>query len=54
MTDAIYRGLKNKCVLLWVIKLPRQASSFLIKANGFKSAFKRRSQVFAYAPAVAE
>jgi len=54
MTDAIHRGLENEGVLPGVLKLPRKASSYLIKANGFKSALKRRSQVFAYALAVAE
>ena len=54
LTDSIHRGLENEGVLPGSIKLPRKASSYLVKANGFKGSVKRRSQVFAYALAVAE
>jgi len=54
MTEAILRGLENEGVLPGIINLPRKASSYLIKSEGFKDSVKRRSQVFAYALAVAE
>nr|NQU92324.1 L-serine ammonia-lyase [Bacteroidota bacterium] len=54
MKQAIRRGLENEGVLPGSIKLPRKASAYMMKANGFKGSLKRRSQVFAYALAVAE
>lgn len=54
MQKSIKRGLENEGVLPGSIKLPRKASSYLIKANAFKGSLKRRGLVFAYALAVAE
>jgi L-serine dehydratase len=54
MQKAVERGLENEGVLPGSVKLPRKASSYMIKANGFKGSLKRRSQLFAYALSVAE
>ena len=54
MQHSVEAGLENEGVLPGIIKLPRKASAYLMKANGFKGSLKRRSQVFAYALAVAE
>ncbi len=54
MKDAVRRGLENEGVLPGSIKLARKASAYMIKASGFRGSLKRRSQMFAYALAVAE
>lgn len=54
MQDSIKRGLNNEGVLPGQLKLPRKAQSFYVKGQNFATPFKRRSQLFAYALAVAE
>lgn len=54
MQDAIHRGLENEGVLPGIIKLPRKASSYLIKAKSSLGSLQSRSRVFAYALAVSE
>lgn len=54
MKDSVRRGLENEGVLPGSIRLARKASSYMIKASGFRGSLKRRSQMFAYALAVSE
>lgn len=54
MQDAIHRGLENEGVLPGVLKLPRKASSFFVKATGYKGTLNKRALLFAYSLAVAE
>jgi len=54
MQEAIKRGLDNEGTLPGVLKLPRKASSYFVKAKGFNGPLKRRSMVYAYALAVSE
>lgn len=54
MQNAIHRGLENEGVLPGIIKLPRKASSYLIKAKSSLGSLQSRSRVFAYALAVSE
>jgi L-serine dehydratase len=52
--DAIHRGVDNEGVLPGEIKLPRKASSYLVKAKSSQGTLQNRSLVFAYALAVSE
>lgn len=54
MKNAILRGVDNEGVLPGEIKLPRKASSYLIKAKSSQGTLQNRSLVFAYALAVSE
>lgn len=54
MQDAIHRGVDNEGVLPGEIKLPRKASSYLVKAKSSQGTLQNRSLVFAYALAVSE
>jgi L-serine dehydratase len=54
MKDAIRRGLDNEGVLPGSIKLPRKASSYLIKSKNSQGTLQSRSIIFAYALAVSE
>lgn len=54
MQDAIKRGVDNEGVLPGEIKLPRKASSYLVKAKSSQGSLQSRSLVFAYALAVSE
>jgi L-serine dehydratase len=54
MTDCIERGVENEGTLPGILKLPRKASSYYVKAKSFSGGLKRRSLVFAFALAVAE
>lgn len=54
MKEAIHRGLENEGVLPGIIKLPRKASAYLIKAKSSQGTLQSRSMVFAYALAVSE
>ncbi len=54
MKNAILRGIDNEGVLPGSIKLPRKASSYLIKAKSSDGTLQSRSMVFAYALAVSE
>ncbi len=54
MREAIKRGLTNEGVLPGVLKLPRKARSYSLKAKAFAGSMKRRARLFAYALAVAE
>lgn len=54
MKAAVERGIDNEGVLPGELRLPRKASAYYVKANGFRGSLKRRSMLFAYALAVAE
>jgi L-serine dehydratase len=54
MKSAVEQGLSNEGVLPGGIKLQRKASSYYVKAAGYKPSLKSRALVFAYALAVAE
>ena len=54
MKESILRGIDNEGVLPGIIKLPRKASSYLIKSRNSQGTLQSRSIVFAYALAVAE
>ncbi len=54
MKDSVLRGIDNEGTLPGVLKLPRKASSYYVKAKGFKDSLMRRSMVYAYALAVSE
>ncbi len=54
MTEAIERGIDEEGVLPGHLHLGRKASSYYVKAKGFRGALKRRSMVYAFALAVAE
>jgi L-serine dehydratase len=54
MKDSIQRGIDNEGVLPGSIKLPRKASSYLIKSRSSHGTLQSRSVVFAYALAVSE
>jgi L-serine dehydratase len=54
MGDAVRRGKANEGVLPGVLKLPRKAHSYCLKARAFAGSLKRRARLFAYALAVAE
>ncbi len=54
MKDSVKRGLSKEGLLPGGLGLQRKASSYFIKASGFRGSLKRRSMLFAYALAVAE
>ncbi len=54
MRQAIERGLDQEGVLPGPLNLRRKASSYYIKAKGYKDSLKSRGLVFAYALAVSE
>ena len=54
MKEAVERGIEAEGVLPGGLRLPRKASSYFVRANGFRGSLKRRSMLFAYALAVAE
>lgn len=54
MKNAIHRGLDAEGVLPGPLNLPRKASSYYIRAKGFKDSLRSRGLVFAYALAVSE
>lgn len=54
MELSIKRGLKTEGTLPGILKLPRKAGSFKLKADQFKGPIKERSLLFAYALAVSE
>lgn len=54
MKESIQRGIENEGVLPGSIKLPRKASSYLIKSRSSHGTLQSRSVVFAYALAVSE
>jgi len=54
MKDSVRRGLANQGVLPGVLKLPRKARSYSLKAESLAGIFKNRAKLFAYALAVSE
>ncbi len=54
MKEAIRRGLEEEGVLPGPLNLRRKASTYYIKATGYKDTLKTRGLVFAYALAVSE
>ncbi|NSW44301.1 MAG: L-serine ammonia-lyase [Bacteroidales bacterium] len=54
MQECIQRGLENEGVIPGVLKLPRKAANFHIKANGFTSSMRKRALLYSYALAVSE
>ena len=54
MKAAVVRGLETEGVLPGGLGLQRKASSYHVKASGYKASLKSRALVFAYALAVAE
>ena len=54
MRDSVKRGLANEGTLPGVLKLPRKARSYSLKAKAFAGSMKRRGRLFAYALGVAE
>lgn len=54
MKAAVYRGLDAEGVLPGPLNLPRKASSYYIRAKGYKDSLRSRGLVFAYALAVSE
>jgi len=54
MQESVQRGIENEGVLPGILKLPRKASSYYIRAQSLKDSLKSRSLVFSYALAVSE
>lgn len=54
MKEAIHRGLEAEGVLPGPLNLRRKASTYYIRATGFKQSLRSRGLVFAYALAVSE
>lgn len=54
MKNAIERGLEQEGVLPGPLNLRRKASTYFIRAKGYKESLRSRGQVFAYALAVSE
>lgn len=54
MQKAINKGLDSEGALPGVLKLPRKAASYYIKAKNFSGKLERRSMIYAYALAVSE
>ena len=54
MRNAVKQGLDNEGVLPGPLNLQRKATSYLIKAKGYKASLQSRGLVFAYALAVSE
>lgn len=54
MKDAVHRGLEQEGVLPGPLNLRRKASTYYIRATGYKASLQSRGLVFAYALAVSE
>lgn len=54
MEKAIERGLEEEGTLPGMLKLPRKAASYYIKAKTFSGSMEKRSMIYAYALAVSE
>lgn len=54
MKDAVQRGLEQEGVLPGPLNLRRKASTYYIRATGYKASLQSRGLVFAYALAVSE
>jgi L-serine dehydratase len=54
MQEAIVRGLEEEGTLPGILKLPRKASSYYVKAKNLGASLERRSLIYAYALAVSE
>jgi L-serine dehydratase len=54
MEDSISRGLKNDGVLPGELNLHRKAFNYMTRSKQYKSAFRKRAMLFAYALAVSE
>lgn len=54
MVDSIHRGLEEEGVLPGPLNLRRKASTYYIRATGYKQSLQSRGLVFAYALAVSE
>ena len=54
MKDSIKRGLENEGVLPGLLNLRRKASTYYVKAKGYRASLQSRGLVFAYALAVSE
>uniref|UniRef100_A0AB33J096 L-serine dehydratase n=4 Tax=unclassified Prevotella TaxID=2638335 RepID=A0AB33J096_9BACT len=54
MEDAVRRGIETEGVLPGVLHLPRKASTYYVKAQGFRQSLQSRGLVYAYALAVSE
>jgi len=54
MRAAVERGIEAEGVLPGGLRLPRKASSYFVRAQGFRGSLKRRSLLYAFALAVAE
>lgn len=54
MKESVRRGLENEGVLPGPLNLRRKASTYFIKARGYKQSLQSRGLVFAYALAVSE
>ena len=54
MKEAVHRGLDAEGVLPGPLNLRRKASSYYIRAKGYKDSLRSRGLVFAYALAVSE
>ena len=54
MKEAIHRGLEEEGVLPGPLNLRRKASTYYIRATGYKHSLQSRGLVFAYALAVSE
>ena len=54
MKDSIHRGLDEEGVLPGPLNLRRKASTYFIRATGYKASLQSRGLVFAYALAVSE
>lgn len=54
MQTSVREGLENEGVLPGELNLRRKAASYYVKAGGYKESLRNRSQIMAYALAVAE
>lgn len=54
MKDAVERGLEKEGVLPGPLKLPRRATTYYVRATGYKNNLQSRGLVFSYALAVSE
>ncbi len=54
MKDSILRGLEHEGVLPGILKLPRKASSYHVKAKSSAGTLQKRALLFSYALAVSE
>ncbi|HOE94382.1 MAG TPA: L-serine ammonia-lyase, iron-sulfur-dependent, subunit alpha, partial [Candidatus Cryptobacteroides sp.] len=54
MQEAVERGLDTEGVLPGPLHLPRKATTYYVKANGYKPSLQSRGLVYAYSLAVSE